>query len=285
MALDVVDVHELIRLLRENPELRDAARKELVDEDLRALPLIVRGLSEAQLRTEARLEDVAIRLDQLTARVDTLAIRLEQLTARVDTLTIRLEQLTARVDTLTIRLEQLTVRVDTLAMSIEELTRVVQRIEGRFGNIEGWQYEARYHAASRVTEFLRRPVELKAGGLDQVLDAREDGLISRNEWQQLHALDFLFYGRAGRAVDSPMKYVALEVSLTIDESDVARAYDRANLLIRCGLETIAVAGGQKVTGTARRLAADLGVELLMDRSAEPANAEGDEPANADGANI
>ena len=243
MALDVVDVHELIRLLRENPELRDAARKELVDEDLRALPLIVRGLSEAQLRTEARLEDVAIRLEQLTARVD------------------------------------------TLAMSIEELTRVVQRLEGRFGNIEGWQYEARYHAASRVTEFLRRPVELKAGGLDQVLDAREDGLISRNEWQQLHALDFLFYGRAGRAVDSPMKYVALEVSLTIDESDVARAYDRANLLIRCGLETIAVAGGQKVTGTARRLAADLGVELLMDRSAEPANAEGDEPANADGANI
>jgi hypothetical protein len=182
---------------------------------------------------------------------------MQQLTARVDGLALQMQQLTARVDGLALQMEQLTA-------DIRELARIGGRAEGRLGNLEGWRYEQQFNARARVTDIIRRPVEVNLAELEPVLDARDDGRLDENEWKHLLALDFLFKGRPGKGVSAPERLVALEVSQVVDADDVQRAHDRAGILARVGLETIPVVGGRRLTPEAARLARDLGVRTLID---------------------
>lgn len=252
MALDIADVQDLIRILRENPALRDAARAELVDEDMRALPLIVRRLADAQDRTDMSIRD-------LVAAQARTEVQLEQLTTAQARLEGRFEELVAAQT----RTEQ---RLDSVAASLDELTKVVGQINGRLGNVEGWRYEQQFHAQSRVTDILRRPVHVQLGDVDALQDAREDGLLTEADWEQLKSLDFLFRGRIGRGADAPEAFVALEVSRTVDRNDVRRAHERAEILRRAGLTAFSAAGGQQVTAGARELADEHGVVIIVDRS-------------------
>jgi hypothetical protein len=61
-----------------------------------------------------------------------------------------------------------------------------------------------------------------------------------------------------------MVYATVKVSTTVDESDVRRTHERAEVLRRCGLETVATAGGRLVRKDAAELARQLGVRLLME---------------------
>jgi chromosome segregation ATPase len=95
---------------------------------------------EAIERLTARVDDLTVRLDKLTERVDQLAEaqrrteeRLNQLALRVDELTERLNRLTERVDDLTVRLDRLTERVDQLAeaqrKTEERLNQLALRVD------------------------------------------------------------------------------------------------------------------------------------------------------------
>ena len=64
-------------------------------------------------------------------------------------------------------------------------------------------------------------------------------------------------------------FIAFEVSKTVDANDVRRAAERAALIRRAGLDAEAFAGGQLVTPQAAALAAELGVQLVLDRSSSP----------------
>ncbi|HXG41766.1 MAG TPA: hypothetical protein VNL95_03470 [Dehalococcoidia bacterium] len=73
MAQEIRSAQDLIRLLRENPELRDEVRRYVLTEELLSLPALIRDLSgnvvalaEAQRRSEERL-------DRLEAAVERLA--------------------------------------------------------------------------------------------------------------------------------------------------------------------------------------------------------------------
>jgi hypothetical protein len=247
MAFSVQDLQDLLVLLRQHPEWRDAVRREVLSDELLELPDLVRRLAQAQ--------------EQLTARVDRLTEVLEQLTARVDRLTEALEQLTARVEGLAADLDRLVVQITQLAQSVASM-------DGRLGNLEGWRYEQKFNARGRVSEILRRPVAVNLAELDVLLDAREDGRLLPEEWKQLLALDFLFRGRLGRSADAPERFVALEVSQVVDSHDVQRAHDRAAILARFGLETLPAVGGSRLTEHATVLAERLGVRALAGVTAD-----------------
>jgi chromosome segregation ATPase len=116
------------------------------------LKAVVAKLADAQLRTEARLDVVAqrinelaqaqlrteARLDVLTQRVDSLAQRMEELIeaqrrteARLDALTQRMEELAQAQLRTEARLDVLTQRVDSLAQRMEELAEAQRRTEAR----------------------------------------------------------------------------------------------------------------------------------------------------------
>jgi chromosome segregation ATPase len=282
MAFNVTDLGELLALLRQHPEWREAVRREVLTEELLALPTIVGRLAEtqeqlaSQVRQQAsqmeqltiRMDQLTTRMDQLTARMDQLATRMDQLTARMDQLATRMDQLTARMEQLAARMEQLAAEVRLLTADVRQLGSIVERLDGRVGNLEEWRYERRFNARARLTEIVREPVEVNLADLEAVLDARDQDRVTDKEWKQLLALDILFKGRLGPGRDAPEHLVALEVSRAVDSRDVQRAYDRAAILARIGLAAIPVVGGRRLTDEAAALAERLAVRRLIDWSDE-----------------
>lgn len=240
MAFTIEDLGDLLALLRQHPEWRDAVRREVLTEELLGLPTVVGRLAEAQERLAEDLARLAARVDHLAAQVDRLAAQVDQLAARVD----------------------------QLAAQVSELSRIVGTLDGRVGNLEGWRYEQQFNARARITQILRRPVEVDLADLEPVLDARDGGRLTEREWKQLLALDFLFRGRLGSGPEAPDRLLALEVSQVVDTRDVQRAHDRAEILTRIGLEAIAAVGGSRVTEDAAQLAERLGVRTLTNSTDE-----------------
>lgn len=248
MALDIRDVEDFLRLLRENPELRDAARRELVDEDLRALPLIVRRLSEAQERTEAKLES-------LTSKVQELAEAQRNTEAKLGELALRVEQLVEAQKRTEARFNDMDAKLDA----------TFKRIEGRLSNLEGWRYQSQFNVMSHLWDIVRKPVQLGVFDIEEVVAAKDAGKLTADDWRHLKALDAIYLARQGRGADAPQVYVTVEVSRVVDKRDVGRAADRAAILRRCGVAALAAAGGSQVTAGARTLASERNVHLLIDR--------------------
>ncbi len=210
-----------------------------------------------------RLEQLTRRVDELAARVDDLTVRLEQLTARVDDLTVRLEQLTARVDDLTVRLEQLTARVDELTKRVDELTERVNQLTARMdalvervgkmqddlGELKGISLEGYYcHNATAILGYYFRKLKVEDKG--RLIEALHDERpLSKEEWQELVAIDLLVSGHHRRTEEEYL--MVWEISWTVDESDVQRALQRAELLRQRGFNTLPVVAGRGITGTAR----------------------------------
>ena len=113
---------DLVRVLREQPELLEAARTLILTDELLSLP---------------------VRVDQLTVRVDQLTVRVDQLTARVDQLTARVDQLTGwltAVEALTQTVRDYIERTDQRLARLEsDMTEVKTRV----GTLNGWFLEDR----------------------------------------------------------------------------------------------------------------------------------------------
>jgi len=267
MALSPADIESFITALHEDAALRDRVRGALLSDEFLALPESLRQLDERMANAHA--EHVA-RMNALDERITELDARL---TARLDALSERIDRLTERMDALTERMDALTVRMDALTVQMDarfnQMDTRFNRIEGRLGNVEGWQYEARYrdrltsHLAPRVRKVrLISPVDL-----DAVFDAYDAGEITDAEWNDLHRLDILAAG--SRAGASGEQIFAIEVSITVDRTDVSRAKRRAALLERVGIDTEPAVDGDHILADARALAAELGVTVLV---REPADA-------------
>jgi chromosome segregation ATPase len=89
--------------------------KRVTEENFNRVWKAINELAEAQRRTEERLNQLVIRVDELTERLNRLTDRVDQLAEAQRKTEERLNQLTIRVDELTERLNRLTERVDQLA--------------------------------------------------------------------------------------------------------------------------------------------------------------------------
>jgi hypothetical protein len=201
--------------------------------------------------------------------VDELTVRLEQLTVRVDDLTVRLEQLTARVDQLAETVAQLAVRLDQLTARVDQLTETVallatgqERLAIQMGEVRGWALEQRYHtqAPAYFGRFLQRVRPADAGRLADTLRAR----LAEEDLAEVLLTDLILTGRLATPRGPQTIWVVLEVSATVDRGDVERAQRRATLLRQARHPAVAVAAGVEATAGARQVARDAGVALLLD---------------------
>ena len=145
----------------------------------------------------------------------------------------------------------------------------MDRVECKLGNLEGSDYERKFNVLSRLGPDLGRGERTYIGNIDALMRARSTGALSEAEIEQIASLDYIIRARRGPGADAPEVFIACEISMTVDARDVRRAAERAGLMGRAGLDSVAYAGGQVVTQEAATLAAELGVALVIDR-AEPA---------------
>src|SRR5207244_545945 len=74
MAFSVEDLNDLLELLRQHPEWREAVRREVLTRELLELPEIVQRLAD-------RVDQLTIRLEQLTVTVNQLSTDVRELAA------------------------------------------------------------------------------------------------------------------------------------------------------------------------------------------------------------
>ena len=244
MATDttVNDISDIVRILREQPEWADALRGILLGEEILKLPAMVAELVESNKLIQERL-------DRLEGRMDGLDGRMNRLEGRMDGLDGRMDGLEGRMD----------------------------RLEGEVGNLVGHNLEVRAHhnIASLVHEELNiaRIRVLKSLSLpsydiiSNLIDAAEDaGRISMEQGFQVMQLDIIL--SAEFKEDRSRVGVAIEVSRIIDDSDITRARERADMLSAAvETPTIAAVLGGSIQPQQQRLADGLGVHTVINQEA------------------
>jgi len=107
---------------------------------------------------------------------------------------------------------------------------------------------------------LRRTRVVPIGDLGDDLE----GVLTPEEWAELTRSDVILQGRTDFGGQRCEVYAVVEVSVTLDERDVARAARRAALLRKKGWKVLAVAAGEQAEPTLIQEAAGRGVAVLQD---------------------
>ena len=275
----IMSFDDLVELLERHPQYRARLRQSILDEEFQRLPAHVakltdqtRTLSEVTTSLAERMDQLTERMDQLTKRMDQLTKRMDQLTERMDQLTERMDQLTVRLDQLTVRVDQLTERVNQLAERMDQMAELLKEFHGRLLSLEkrtdrltGDEAERRFQARAPAYfgHLLRRARVIDNSDLGtQVDDAIDSGTFAEADRESLLMLDVVVRGRDVETRED--RYLAVEVSSGIGETDILRATDRAVLLAKLtGVPAVPVVAGYSISARFRSLAAERQVRVVI----------------------
>ena len=214
------DISDFARIIREQPEWADTIRSLLLSKELLELP--VRFAEFVELTNQnfqlvyERLERLETDMAEVKADVGEVKTRVSNLEASVSRLEANVSRLEANGDSL---------RTD------------MNFVMGRLDNAVGFNYEAKVaKSIGGVVGSSFRRVRVQKGAtavpnpdfLDLLDDAEEEGIISTEQHLQVHQLDLILTGR--RKSDGAEVYIAAEISITIGDSDITRAAERAAIL-------------------------------------------------------
>jgi hypothetical protein len=235
MSFSVDDFQDLLRLLDQHPEWRAELRRQVLTEELLALPAEVR---EMAARSDERFTRIEATLDRLAAAQERTEARMEELAAALRSIDAR----------------------------TAEIVVVSNRLETRLGRTEGITLELRF-AKNGPAYFFRLARRLRlvdTGVLADILDdAIDAGQIQDDDREEILNADLIFSGR--RREDQADVYILAEVSSGIGPHDVERAADRSARLSKLGRHVIPVVVGFQINAEALELARERGVAQFLDR--------------------
>lgn len=242
MAFQVDDLRDLIELLAEKPEWRAQLRPLILGDEFDRLPRIVEELAEAQRRTEARVEELAEAQRRTEKRV-------EELTARVEDLAEAQGRTEARIEDLVEAQRRTETRLQEMGETIDALTASIKMLSDQFTDDTGALYEVRFErkAPSLFGQWLRKPRVVSLNDLERVDEAEMTGALSPFDASQLRALDIIIQGLDKRESGYPETLLAVEVSRTLNDTDLDRAEARAKLLAGLGYRALPAVGGKFAT--------------------------------------
>ena len=219
---------EFAEVIEQNMRDQLAVRRE----DFIELQTSVQELTEAQKRTEIRLERTENRLD-----------RVEAILAELVEAQKRTEQ-----------------RVNELAEAQKRTELSLQKLIDRVASNSGKLLEIEYRdkAYAYFGSLLRRVKVVPLVELESDLEER----LSDAEIVDLAPLDLLVRGRVRNREGEV--WLAVEVSAVVDANDVRRASRRAALLRKAGYAAVAVAAGEQLTDGALQEAHETPTLLVQD---------------------
>jgi tetratricopeptide (TPR) repeat protein len=278
---------EFLRLLEEQPALRERLRQLLLTRELLELPRTVAGLAEAVSRLERQVEQLAQAQEKAAERLAAVELRLSALEERVDRLEsrvdrleealIRLAEAQARTEERVTRLEEAVGRLaeaqasaeerlarleeavaqlaEAQARTEEELRSLARRVTDLDGRFTGDYLERRYreHAYSYFAPILRRIRLMGRDRLWELLDeGMEAGIVSPDEARDTALVDVLV---EGRTPDGDRAFLAVEVSATVYPEDVKTVLRRREVLSRClDAPVLAAVAGEAIHWEAEEMA-------------------------------
>jgi uncharacterized coiled-coil protein SlyX len=235
------------------------------------------ALLEAQQRTNSQLMVLTERVTALAMAQERMDSQLAALTERVTALAMAQERmdsqlaaLTERVTALAMAQERMDSQLAALTEQVTALTRVVHTLTVDVGTLKGKSLEADYRSRGHayLSRVVRRPHVLTPDEIMTIIeDARDRGMLSDVEAQELYETDLVIRGR--RSDDGTEVYLVVEVSWGVGPYDVERAVQRARLLSHIGLAAIPVVAGEHILPEAHERARQSQVWQVTDGRAIP----------------
>jgi hypothetical protein len=255
MSFTVEDFPDLMRVLKEHPDWRDDLRRQVLADELLALPSQV---AEFRATTERRFQELAAAQARTEAKVTELAAAQARTEARLETLAQAQAQTEAKVTVLVNAQAVMTEQIVSLTQAVQLLTDGVGELKGVTTEIE---YRSKAHAYfSRV---LRRPRMLSSNEIAELLDdAVEAGTLSETEAHDIALADIILRGK--QRTDGREAYLLVEISWGVGPYDVERAARRAELLTHLGVPVIPAVAGRRLTAEAAELARARQVWQILD---------------------
>jgi hypothetical protein len=241
MAILVEDFPSLLRILDDHPEWREELRRRLFDDEFLRLPEWVRQNSAD---IQALKEVVAQNGRDIQALRTTIAESRAEFEARFT------------------RIEG---DIGEIKADIGEMKSDIVKINGHLGSIDGSLFETQWRNGftGRFSSLIYRARLITTRDLDAFETAYQNGEISDAEANAVRRLDLLIEGVRGKGSEREDILLAVEVSTTIEEQDIARAAERAAILRRAGYNALAVVAGSLMGARLRDLAIERGVEVVF----------------------
>lgn len=255
MAVPIESFQDILDVLEQNPDYREAMRRHIMDEEIRRLPAEFRALRETVDSLAHAVRNYMQTTNERLGRVESDVAELKEGQARLEAGQARLETGQARLET-----------------GVAELEAGHTRLEGRIGDIAGTAYERRIVKQSRRIADqhlgIRRAKTLHSINLSEheTLDGLIDAACEANSitYEQAYRLDLADIILAGDAAPGQAAYAVIEVSETIDDSDVDRARERAAILAQVVSATVTAAViGKAVSDANRQRAVQSAVTVII----------------------
>ena len=229
MAIPIESFQDILDVLEQNPEYREAMRRHILDEEVRRLPAEFRALRETVDNLVQAVRDYMETTNERLGRVESDVSELKEGQARLEA-------------------------------GVTGLEAGQARLEGRLGDVSGTAYERRIvkrsrniaarHLGIKRAKILRSINVTEHEALDGLIfTASEAGSISDEQAYDLDLADLII---VGAGAPGQADYAVIEVSETIDDNDVDRAHGRAAILARAIGEPVAAAVIGKAVSDANR---------------------------------
>jgi hypothetical protein len=276
MAFTVRDYQDLVQLLAKHPEWQAELRRLLLADDFLALPAIVRDLAQAQKRTEQRVAELAeaqkrseerlTRLETAVAQLAEAQQRTEQRVAELAEAQKRSEERLTRLEIAVAELADAQKRteqhLEQLVLHVDQLAQAQQRVWDKLGRLDGRMLEAEYR--DKIAAYLSRLLyKTRLVTRENLADALE-GRLTLDNLHDVLLTDVVVRGQVRQRPEAGEVWLAIEVSVVVDERDVTRAGRRADLLGQAGLRAIPVVAGESATPEAELEARRQSVVMLQD---------------------
>jgi seryl-tRNA synthetase len=269
MAFTVNDLRDLLEILRTMPEWKEALRRELLGDELLALPGLVRKLMAAVEEMNRRLARVEQDIAEMNRRLTRVEQDVEVLKADVEVLKADVGVLKADVEVLKADVEVLKADVGVLKADVEVLKADVGVLKTDVATLKGDSLERKYRERPFVyfRRIVRKSKVLTDSEIEELLSqAQASGALSEADVDEISRLDVIVCGR--RITDDSVAYLAVEVSAKIDDYDVERAVRRAKLLEKIpGVVAIPVVAGEQLAPEGRRALMQTTAWAVVDGSA------------------
>ena len=234
------DISDLARIIREQPEWADTIRSLLLSKELLELPVRFAEFVE------------------LTSRNFQLVYQ-------------RLEHIETDIAEVKTRVSSLETDVSSIRSDVSGIRTDLNFVRGRLDNAVGANYEWKVaRSIGGVVGSSFRRVRLLKGNffgpdpdfMDIVEDAEDNGVITDEQYLQIQQLDVILTGR--RKTDGTQVYIAGEISITIGDSDISRAAERAEILSAAlGQPVEAVVIGSQIDDARTALASARNVSVFL----------------------
>ncbi len=197
---------DIIRLLRKNPEFRETLRRELLTDELLALP---QRFAEYAATTDRRLDRVVDGLEDVKDDLEGVKDTLGTVTNTLDNVTNSLGTVTDTLGSVTDTLGDLNGTTVELTLERDRLSRIVA------------EFSLRNVRVVRVAEQNRASADFN----NAIYGAENDGVLDGNEYLRLLRTDMIVRGTSRDG--SRVIFVATEASYSVEEDYIEKVSQSA----------------------------------------------------------